>query len=398
MQLSYVEGMERLVLVVQQLATARTLEAVMVIVRSAARELSGADGATFVLRDDDHCHYADEEAIGPLWKGKRFPLHTCISGWAMLHREPVVIANIYADPRIPHDAYRPTFVKSLAMTPIRRIDPVGAIGTYWATQYTPTPEQLRLLQGLADAVSVALENVDLLANLERRVEERTAQLQMINDELESFSSAVSHDLRAPLRAIDAFTAQLAEDHGEALGSVGLAVLKRVHGATSRMQALVEDLLALSKASRGVLARDQVDLAALAREILGELQRADPQREVQVVIAPDLRVDGDPRLLRAVLDNLLGNAWKFTRKRPRGRIEVGHGADDCVFVRDNGAGFDPTYQDKLFRPFQRLHSSTEFEGTGIGLATVHRIIHRHGGRIWAESAPGEGATFSFTLDG
>src|SRR5262249_8448446 len=155
------QSMERLVSVVQELSLARNLESIMAIVRHAARELTGADGATFVLRDNGHCYYADEEAIAPLWKGKRFPMEACISGWAMLNRQPAVIEDIYADPRIPAEAYRPTFVKSLAMVPIRSLDPVGAIGTYWAKRRQPRPEEVRILQALANSTSVAMENVQL---------------------------------------------------------------------------------------------------------------------------------------------------------------------------------------------------------------------------------------------
>jgi len=163
----YLAGMERLIEVVQELSLARSLEQVMEIVRTAARELTGADGATFVLRDGDLCYYADEDAIEPLWKGRRFPMSACISGWAMLHRTPAVIRDIYADPRIPVDAYRPTFVKSLVMVPIRTLSPVGAIGNYWAHQHRATDEEMQLLAALADSTSVAMENIELPRHLPR---------------------------------------------------------------------------------------------------------------------------------------------------------------------------------------------------------------------------------------
>ncbi len=169
--------------VVQELSLARDLETVMSIVRIAARELTGADGATFVLRQDDQCFYAEENAISPLWKGRRFPMEMCISGWVMLHREPALIEDIYKDPRIPVDAYRPTFVRSLAMVPIRTLNPIGAIGNYWAKRHRPTAEQVNLLQALADTTAVALENVRVYEELERRVHDRTAELQVVNNEL-----------------------------------------------------------------------------------------------------------------------------------------------------------------------------------------------------------------------
>lgn len=183
----YIDGMHCLLQAVQDLSLARDLATVQDIVRHAARQLTGCDGATFVLRDGGHCHYADEDAITPLWKGKRFPLETCISGWTMLNRQAVVIADIYADPRIPHEAYRPTFVKSLVMVPIRTRDPIGAIGNYWAEQRQPTANEVQLLQALADSTSVTLENVQLYQGLEARVQERTQQLQQAYDRIHHLS-------------------------------------------------------------------------------------------------------------------------------------------------------------------------------------------------------------------
>jgi diguanylate cyclase (GGDEF)-like protein len=175
----------RLIRVVQELSMARDVDRVAEIVRRAARELTGADGATFVLRDGQQCFYRDEDAISPLWKGQRFPMSLCISGWAMLNRQATVIPDIYLDPRIPHEAYRPTFVKSLVMVPIRTLDPIGAIGNYWASPHTATAEQVELLQALADSTSIALENVQVYAELERRVKERTGQLVEVNHRLQA---------------------------------------------------------------------------------------------------------------------------------------------------------------------------------------------------------------------
>jgi len=179
--------MEYLLEVVQDLSLAHDLERVMEIVRHAARALTGADGATFVLRDGDNCYYAEEDAIQPLWKGSRFPIRTCISGWVMTNRAPVVIEDIFTDPRIPLDAYRPTFVRSLAMVPIRSLDPVGAIGNYWARHYRPTAEQVKILQALANTTAVALESVQLYGKLESRVKERTAELEMANEKIQRLS-------------------------------------------------------------------------------------------------------------------------------------------------------------------------------------------------------------------
>jgi PAS domain S-box-containing protein len=220
-----------------------------------------------------------------------------------------------------------------------------------------------------------------------------------NRELEAFSYSVAHDLRTPLRAIDGFSQALTEDYGDRLDDEGRRYLVRVRESAQRMAELIDDLLTLSRVTRSELRRDRVDLSALAHTVLATLQRLDPERRVEVVIAPGVVVDADLHLAAIALDNLLGNAWKFTAKRSDARIELGQMLCDGVvvcYVRDNGAGFDMAYRDKLFGVFQRLHPETEFPGTGIGLATVARIAQRHRGRIWAEAAPGAGATFYFTL--
>jgi signal transduction histidine kinase len=251
----------------------------------------------------------------------------------------------------------------------------------------------------------------LLANLEKRVAERTeevrrrsAELEILNRELDAFSYSVAHDLRSPLAIIGGFSQSLLESRGSKLDAEGRDHLTRIDSGVRRMRALIDDLLALSKIVLTPLVRAPVDLSAEAREILGTLRGpAEPgAREVAVAVADGLIVEGDAGLLRVALQNLLSNAWKFTSKREAARIEVGSSIDAAgqriYFVRDNGAGFDGQYAARLFSPFQRLHSQAEFPGTGVGLATVQRIIHRHGGKIWAEAAPDRGACFFFTLDG
>ena len=235
--------------------------------------------------------------------------------------------------------------------------------------------------------------------MEQHVIARTAQLEAANKELESFSYSVSHDLRAPLRGIDGFSQALLEDYGDRLDAQGKSYLQRVRAASQRMAELIDDMLSLSRVSRGEMKSQAVDLGALAQSVAAELQSADRRRQVEFTIAAGLVAQGDARLLRVVLENLLRNAWKFTGKNSTAKIEVGvdrQNGQPVYFVRDDGAGFDMAYAEKLFGAFQRLHSSTEFQGTGIGLATVQRVIRRHGGRVWAESKVGQGATFYFTL--
>ncbi|MBI2512752.1 MAG: hypothetical protein HYV96_12300 [Opitutae bacterium] len=243
------------------------------------------------------------------------------------------------------------------------------------------------------------EILRLNTDLEQRVRERTAELEAVNRELEAFAYSVSHDLRAPLRSIDGFGRILLRDEVSTLSDRGRENLTRIRAATQRMAALIDDLLRLSRTARCEFRRMPFDLAVVARAIAAEFDAAEPTRHVAWRIAPALPACADATLMRLVLENLLGNAWKFTARNADAQIEFSVGEQDGerVFcVRDNGAGFDMAYADKLFGVFQRLHSADEFPGTGIGLATVQRIVHRHGGRVWAESAVGAGARFYFTL--
>ena len=227
------------------------------------------------------------------------------------------------------------------------------------------------------------------------------ELECKNKELEAFSYSVAHDLRTPLRSVDGFSQALLEDYSDKLDDVGKQYLRYVRESAQQMGQLIDDLLSLSRVTRGDFEREQVDLTAITSSVATRLQKQHAGRKVELVVADGIVAAGDVRLLTIALENLLGNAWKFTGKRANARIEVGSSNNRgrrTYFVRDNGAGFDMTYASKLFGVFQRLHSVSEFEGTGIGLATVDRVVRRHGGRIWAESEVGSGATFFFTLEG
>jgi light-regulated signal transduction histidine kinase (bacteriophytochrome) len=238
-----------------------------------------------------------------------------------------------------------------------------------------------------------------IADLNRALSARATELESTNRELEAFSYSVSHDLRAPLRAIDGFSRILEQEAASQLDAANLDRLARVRRNAQQMGLLIDDLLGLARVTRTVLQRGAVDLSALAQEVLHALAEAHPQRQVQVDVAPDLTARGDPRLLRIAMQNLLDNAWKFTARTTAARIAVyaeQRDGERVFAVSDNGAGFDMAYADKLFGAFQRMHRTDEFSGTGIGLATVQRVIHKHGGRIWAQAAPQQGATFYFTL--
>jgi PAS domain S-box-containing protein len=237
--------------------------------------------------------------------------------------------------------------------------------------------------------------------LNETLRQHSARLEVANNELEAFSYSVSHDLRAPLRSIDGFSSALIEDCGDQLNEQARSHLNRIRAGASRMAQLIDDLLNLSRISRTEMRREEVNLSAMATAVLSECRRGEPQREVECVVADGVVARGDPRLLQIVLENLLGNAWKFTGNNPQARIEFAAAVQDghtVIQVTDNGVGFDMQYAANLFGAFQRLHGATEFPGTGIGLATVQRIINRHRGRVWAEAVKDRGATFLFTLDG
>lgn len=336
-------------------------------------------------------------------------------------------SECFTDPEAAHDTYgrifAEGFVKDQELT-MKHVSGRLMDVLYNASVYRDL--QGNVLGAFAAARDITLrkkrerEIIRLNAELEQRVLERTAELEAANKELESFSYSVSHDLRAPLRGIDGWSQALVEDYGDKIDDQGREYLAQVCYEAQRMGRLIDDLLQLSRWTRAEMRREKVDLSSLSRDILGSLRQQERQRQVEVTIAPGLLVTGDPVLLRQVLENLLGNAWKFTGKRATGTIEVGvmESSGDVkdassggplqppplrpgtmvYFVRDNGAGFDMAHTTKLFGPFQRLHRLNEFPGTGVGLATVQRIIHRHGGHVWADAKKDAGATFLFTLSG
>jgi signal transduction histidine kinase len=397
------ERVDELVRVVQELSLARSLEDVQRIVRLAARSLTGADGATFILRDQGMCFYADEDAIEPLWKGQRFPLDACVSGWAMIHRESVVIEDIYADNRVPHEAYRPTFVRSMAMVPIRTIDPIGAIGNYWAARRRPTDHEVQLLQALADSTAVALENVRVYEELEQRVADRTNELAAVNQRLQEldairtrFAHAATHELKQPLTVIIGMSAMLAKR----LPSAEADLATRIYEAGDRMVGLVNDLLTLAEIESHEVSieRTPLDITDVIVRSVQAFEAAAAEAGVSLLFEIDdsIGVEGDAAKLRQVLDNLISNAIKYAGCGAHVAVRlrrVDGGAE--VEVADDGPGIAKSDRGRLFDPFFRAASARSQPGSGLGLNISRAIAEAHGGTLTlAESA--SGTTFLLRL--
>lgn len=393
----YVDAMERLVDVVQELSQARDVNAIAAIVREAARSLTGADGASFVLRDGDQCYYADENAIAPLWKGKRFPMSTCVSGWVMLNAKPAVIEDIYVDPRIPAEAYRPTFVKSLAMVPIRRNSPIGAIGNYWASQRLPTQEEVAILQALADTTSVALENAELYGKLQQQVDTLQKQqlhIQAQHETLEVFTRALAHDLKEPVRTLMSFSPMLREE--DIPPEKKQTYLKFIQDAANRMGMLIDTVFHYTQLDTpGRMTKEPCNMETILETAKGNL--APLISEHGAVISGDMSADVEVNAAQMiqVVQNLIANALRHNEGKVEVRVHAQDMADHWLFsVRDNGVGIAQQYTQKIFLPFKRLTHKDEC--SGLGLAICKKIINSSGGEIWCESTPGQGATFFFTL--
>jgi signal transduction histidine kinase/CheY-like chemotaxis protein len=388
---------------VTALASARTLDEVTLIVRTSARELTQADGVSFVLKEDGNCYYADEDAIGPLWKGSRFPLNTCISGWAMLHREIVVVPDIYLDSRIPHEVYRPTFVKSLVMVPIRAQEPIGAIGAYWAKPHEATVAEQQVLQAMANAAALALRNIELDSDLRRSVErERTARerAELANKLKDDFLATLSHELRTPLHVIQSWIWQLNRSEQPPALKKALEVIERNVSLQSR---LVEDLLDVSRASTGRLQLNTrlVDLASACISVVEVLRLSARAKNIQLDVQQETStfIWGDSDRVQQILWNVLNNAIKFTPNDGRILVKISRGnRQACVVIEDTGIGIEPEFLPFMFDRFRQADPSStrRYGGMGLGLTIVKELIQLHGGTVKAESR-GKGAGTSVTLE-
>lgn len=385
--------------VVEKISLATSLPMVTGTISEAARELTGADGATFVLRDEGQCFYVDEDAISPLWKGRRFPCDSCISGWSMAQRRIVVIEDIYQDARIPHDVYKATFVKSLCMVPIRIENPLGAIGNYWADGYCPTEEEVKLLQVLANSAAIALENLQLKQSLHERNQMRE-NFSDLEKQFENAIYSLAHDIRNPLSTMLLF-AELLQSKFKAYQDPQLSgyldsILRT--GEYANMQ--IRRMLSLYSVVNKKVEKERVNLSCLVQELSEQMRLVHRSRKIDVEVEPDLDAYVDPHLFRLALENLISNAFKYTSKKVAARIQFKKVEESELFstflIEDNGDGFDPSHGYRLFRPLVRLHEDTEFPGTGLGLASVARILELHGGQIRAEGKKTEGARFYFSL--
>jgi signal transduction histidine kinase len=396
------ERTQRLVRAVQELSLARDLATVMAIVRTAARELTGADGATFVLRDGDHCHYADEDAIAPLWKGQRFPLETCVSGWAMLNRQHVVIEEIESDSRIPSDVYRPTFVKSLVMVPIRSMSPVGAIGNYWATRHRATSEEVELLSALANSTSVAMENIDVYRTLERRIEERTAELREVERQKTEMAALLAHDLKSPANGI--LLTCRARLRKSDLPEAERRWWRGVEASAEVINRLALNLVDIARSDDGAFTPRpvEIDLRAMLASVVERMAPLAEAREQRIELevaglgeGEAARVRADEELLHRVLQNLVDNALRHNRSEVV-RVEA-RDAGERVELRvvDEGPGVPEAMRQEVFDKYRRLDDGGAV-GHGLGLAFCRIAVEAHGGRIWVEPNAPAGAAFVIEL--
>lgn len=392
---------DRLIRAMHEISLARDLKKVMEIVRHAGHALTGADGTSFILRDGDLCYYADEEAIGPLWKGKRFPMAGCISGWAMLNQQPAVIEDIYIDPRTPVDAYRTTFVQSLAMVPIRTAAPIGAIGSYWAERHRATTDEVKLLQTLADSASIAMRNIELYEALEKK----TAASERADKMKSAFLSAVSHELRTPLNAIIGYTHLLIDGIYGPVGENQQMPLEGVQRNAAEILRLIDTILDLAQIESGGIAlrTEPVDLAPLLRDLILELRPLMDQKSVflRLVVAADLLpIESDPVKIRQILIHLLTNTVRFTEN---GEVDVAarvlseQGGTE-ITIRDNGIGTPEAARTKTFEPSHRMGESDtrELGGVGLELIVVKQLLGQLQGSLRVEGEPGRGSTFIIAL--
>ncbi len=386
--------------IIERLSFAPDLQAVLDVVRTSVRRLIGADGVTFVLRDGDFCHYADEDAISPLWKGQRFPMRTCISGWAMLNRQTAVIEDIYQDPRIPHDAYRLTFVKSLMMVPVRPDDPIAAIGAYWAERHAASAEEIAILQTIARSTALALTNVQLVDSLRsalERTEAQAAELARANTAKTRFLASASHDLRQPVQSI-LLLASAVRPH---VGESGQPHFRHLEQSLDVLKGLLDNLLDVSKIDAGLVTPDirDVSLSQVFEWIDAAFRRAAEGKGLEWHVVPtSALVRTDPVLLTRILHNLAENAIRYTgegrilidSRRKNGRIRID--------IHDTGQGIPSEFLEEIYAEFFQLGNPERdrSQGLGLGLTIVKKLADLLGHTIHVTSTVGDGSVFSIEI--
>lgn len=381
-------SIEQAAVMVKRLSFAVSLPEIMEVVTDAARRLLRADGVTFVLRDGDKCFYAEEDAISPLWKGQRFPLEACISGWVMMNGTAAVIEDIYCDPRIPIDAYRSTFVKSLAMVPVRPLDPLAAIGAYWRHRHRPSTAEVDTLQAIADASALAIAHVDLL-RAKQAVEEHSRAKSI-------YLAAASHDLRQPLHSLFLFLEMLSHS---SLDDKARALLAHMELALTGMKDMMEGVLDLTRLEAGIC-EPKIQVVPLSLILQPIISAYEPQAAAKDLLfhweCPDLTVRTDPLLLARMLRNLVDNAVKYTEKGSIA-LRVSAGAGSAVItVEDTGIGIAADRLTRMLTDGNRMATTPRKSGYGLGFATVQRLSHLLGHSLDVSSEPGRGSIFKVTV--
>jgi signal transduction histidine kinase len=391
-QKRYAAGWAQLIQTIQNLTGASNVERIFELVRQTARALVPCDGTIIALREGDRFRVVEEDSVQSLWKGRRLPVEGSIEGWVMRQRSAVAVPDVMVDVRLSQETYRDTFIKSLAMAPIRSHDPIGTIGLYWGRPHQPSTEELDLLQALADVTAFAYEGLQLQIGLEQRMDERMQELDATRSDLENVSQWLLRELRAPFRQ--------AERAVRSPGGAGdrEQIAQAVASGGKQFDALTDGISNFLRSGRIPLHREQIDVTMLVRSVWRELEDGEGvQAELRLSLLP--AVHADRALLRTAVRNILSNARKFIGLRPQGVVEVTTepDSDETVFVvTDNGVGCDLKKATRLFSMLQRYHPGDDIPGAGAGLAIAQRIIRRHGGKIWAKSQPNEGMAIHFTL--
>lgn len=378
-----------------KLSFATTSEDIADLVKSAARSIAGAEGAAFIFSDGSDCFYADEDAISPLWKGKRFPKESCISGYCMTQKKQEAIVDIYLDERIPHDLYRPTFVKSLLMTPVRKEAPIAAIGVYWAHNHQVSDEQSAMIQALADVTAIAVQNIEQKQNLEALVNKRTKELATSRDELKQLAYNVSHELQSPLRNMSSSLRQLSSRYKDRLDKDADTFISDALSSGTQVDRMLDALWMYARIEQDTMPPSSILSEDCLNRALTRLSDLITSTRTQVTHSSLPRVRANKAQLDYVFQELIENAIKFNLTDPAIHINVQKQDDKWVFsLNDNGVGFDMVEGNLIFGMFQQLDKTKP--GTGMGLTVCRRIIESCGGQMWAQSNKNNGSTFYFSL--